>query len=296
MEGGIASIIAAAVTHPLDLIKVRMQLQGEMTSSQRRPAFHSSIAAHGPIGLAWRLIQTEGIEGLYSGVSAAILRQVLYSSTRLGIYDILKMKWSNATDSGSVLLQKSVMSGLVAGAVGAIVGNPADIAMVRMQADGRLPLQERLNYRGVGDAIVSMVRKEGISSLWIGSAPTIQRAMLVTASQLASYDYFKFTIISNNILEDGISTHMVASFSAGFVASITSNPIDVVKTRLMSMKIRNGQRRPYNGSIDCALKTVRLEGPLALYKGFVPTVARQGPFAMVLFVSLEQIRKLLSDF
>ncbi|KAL9313789.1 hypothetical protein ACSQ67_019241 [Phaseolus vulgaris] len=92
-------------------------------------------------------------------------------------------------------------------------------------------------------------------------------------------------------MEDGLGTHVAASFAAGFVASVASNPIDVIKTRVMNMKVD-----AYNGALDCALKTVRAEGPLALYKGFIPTISRQGPFTVVLFVTLEQVRKLLKDF
>jgi len=75
------------------------------------------------------------------------------------------------------------------------------------------------------------------------------------------------------------------------VAAAASNPVDVVKTRMMNMKVAPGAPPPYAGAVDCALKTVRSEGPMALYKGFIPTVMRQGPFTVVLFVTLEQVRK-----
>ena len=73
--------------------------------------------------------------------------------------------------------------------------NPADVAMVRMQADGRLLVVDRRNYKSVLDAIAQMVRGEGITLLWRGSSMTINRAMLVTASQLATYDSVKETIL-----------------------------------------------------------------------------------------------------
>jgi solute carrier family 25 oxoglutarate transporter 11 len=43
------------------------------------------------------------------------------------------------------------------------------------------------------------------------------------------------------------------------------------------------------------MKTIKAEGPMALYKGFIPTVMRQGPFTVVLFVTLEQVRKIFKD-
>lgn len=309
VEGGIASVIAGCSTHPLDLIKVRMQLQGESQPSNIKPAlaFHPG-SAHapphppppkaGPIAVGVKLVQQEGVAGLFSGVSATILRQLLYSTTRMGLYEILKKKWSqpNSTGGTTIPLTRKIAAGLLAGGIGAAVGNPADVAMVRMQADGRLPPAQRRNYKSVVDAITRMSKDEGVTSLWRGSSLTVNRAMLVTASQLASYDQFKEMILEKGLMRDGLGTHVTASFAAGFVAAVASNPVDVIKTRVMNMKVEPGAAPPYSGPLDCALKTVRAEGPMALYKGFIPTISRQGPFTVVLFVTLEQVRKLLKDF
>jgi solute carrier family 25 oxoglutarate transporter 11 len=254
----------------------------------------------GPISIGAKIVQTEGLAALFSGVSATVLRQTLYSTTRMGLYEILKRKWSDnsGSDSGNNLpLNLKISAGLIAGGVGAAVGNPADVAMVRMQADGRLPKDQRRNYKSVIDAISRMSKQEGIASLWRGSGLTVNRAMIVTASQLASYDQVKEMILERGLLSDGIGTHVAASFAAGFVAAVASNPIDVIKTRVMSMKMEAaGAAPPYSGALDCAMKTVRAEGPMALYKGFIPTISRQGPFTVVLFVTLEQVRKLFKDF
>lgn len=309
-------MVAGCSTHPLDLIKVRMQLQGESLPNPQqlrnlRPAlaFNSGAAAAaaihptsihvpppraGPISVGVRIVQSEGIRALFSGVSATVLRQTLYSTTRMGLYDVLKQKWTNP-DAGNMPLARKIIAGLIAGGIGAAVGNPADVAMVRMQADGRLPAAQRRNYNGAVDAITRMAKREGVTSLWRGSSLTVNRAMIVTASQLASYDQIKEAILENGVMRDGLGTHVTASFAAGFVAAVASNPVDVIKTRVMNMKVEAGRAPPYNGAIDCALKTVRAEGATALYKGFIPTISRQGPFTVVLFVTLEQVRKLLKD-
>ncbi|GFY90801.1 uncoupling protein 5 [Actinidia rufa] len=311
VEGGIASIVAGCATHPLDLIKVRMQLQGENHAPNPvqtvRPALAfqatQSGTIHappppprvGPIAVGIRIVQHDGAAALFSGVSATVLRQTLYSTTRMGLYDIMKKKWSDP-NTGNMPLLRKIGAGLLAGGIGAAVGNPADVAMVRMQADGRLPPAQRRNYKSVIDAISQMSKSEGITSLWRGSSLTVNRAMLVTASQLASYDQIKETILEKGVMKDGLGTHVTSSFAAGFVAAVASNPVDVIKTRVMNMKVEPGMAPPYAGAIDCAMKTVRSEGPMALYKGFIPTISRQGPFTVVLFVTLEQVRKLLKDF
>ncbi|KAL7585645.1 hypothetical protein Lser_V15G44580 [Lactuca serriola] len=302
VEGGIASIIAGCSTHPLDLIKVRMQLQGESAtvfalngSSGATITMPRPPPPAGPISVGVKIFRTEGVAALFSGVSATVLRQTLYSTTRMGLYEIFKEKWSDP-NTGNLTLTRKIGSGLLAGGIGAAVGNPADVAMVRMQADGRLPAAQRRNYKGVADAISRMVKQEGVTSLWRGSSLTVNRAMIVTASQLASYDQIKETILSKGVMGDGLGTHVTASFAAGFVAAVASNPVDVIKTRVMNMKVEEGVEPPYKGAVDCAVKTVRAEGPMALYKGFIPTISRQGPFTVVLFVTLEQVRKILKDY
>ncbi|KAK6119993.1 hypothetical protein DH2020_046233 [Rehmannia glutinosa] len=315
VEGGVASIIAGCSTHPLDLIKVRMQLQGEAAAAppsaavqNLRPALAFHTAAHhhhihvppppprvGPVSVGLRIIQQDGAAALFSGVSATVLRQTLYSTTRMGLYDVLKTKWTDPNTNNMPLTRK-IVAGLIAGGIGAAVGNPADVAMVRMQADGRLPAAQRRNYKSVVDAISQMSKNEGVVSLWRGSSLTVNRAMLVTASQLASYDQFKEMILEKGLMKDGLGTHVTASFAAGFVAAVASNPVDVIKTRVMNMKVEPGVAPPYTGALGCAMKTIRAEGPMALYKGFIPTISRQGPFTVVLFVTLEQVRKLLKDF
>ncbi|MQL41521.1 hypothetical protein EI012_26800, partial [Escherichia coli] len=124
------------------------------------------------------IVHSDGLSALFSGVSATVLRQTLYSTTRMGLYDVLKHKWTDH-ELGTMPLTRKIAAGLVAGGVGAAVGNPADVAMVRMQADGRLPASQRRNYNGVFDAITRMAKQEGIGSLWRGSALTVNRAMIV---------------------------------------------------------------------------------------------------------------------
>lgn len=319
VEGGIASIVAGCSTHPLDLIKVRMQLQGEAPTHapatvqpQLRPALafqtpsmtaarpsisiptSTTVPRMGPVAVGVKIFQQEGVAALFSGVSATVLRQCLYSTTRMGLYDILKQKWTDPT-TGNMPLTSKITAGLIAGGIGAAVGNPADVAMVRMQADGRLPVSQRRNYKSVIDAITRMSKSEGVTSLWRGSSLTVNRAMLVTASQLASYDQIKETILDKGVMKDGLGTHVVSSFAAGFVAAVVTNPVDVIKTRVMNMKVEEGAPPPYKGAVDCAVKTVRAEGLGALYKGFIPTISRQGPFTVVLFVTLEQVRKVMKD-
>lgn len=90
--------------------------------------------------------------------------------------------------------------GMAAGATGAFVGTPAEIALVRMTADGRLPVNERRNYRNVLHALARISKEEGVLAMWRGAGPTVGRAMVVNAAQLASYSQAKQALLSTGLL------------------------------------------------------------------------------------------------
>lgn len=85
------------------------------------------------------------------------------------------------------LIQKACI-GLTAGAIGACFGNPADLALIRMQADATLPAAQRRNYTNAFQALGRIVADEGILALWKGAGPTVSRAMALNMGMLASYD------------------------------------------------------------------------------------------------------------
>jgi solute carrier family 25 oxoglutarate transporter 11 len=75
--------------------------------------------------------------------------------------------------------------------LGSIVGNPADLALIRLQADQTLAPEQRRNYKNVVDAFQRIVKEEGVLALWKGSVPTVARAMSLNAGQLATFEELK---------------------------------------------------------------------------------------------------------
>jgi solute carrier family 25 oxoglutarate transporter 11 len=83
----------------------------------------------------------------------------------------------------------------IAGFVGALFANPADLALVRMQADNQLPVAERRNYKNVFDAFGRIAKEDGVSGLWRGATPTVIRAVVLNLAMLASYDEAKEKVL-----------------------------------------------------------------------------------------------------
>ena len=280
---------AAVTTHPIDLIKVRLMMD------------FNRGAHENPVTVAVNIVRQGGFTALYKGLSASLLRQATYSMTRFGVYGPIK-DYITQNDPTPTAWQK-ILSGMLSGAVGAVVGNPADLTMVRMQADGRAPPAERYNYTSVGNGLVRIVREEGVLNLWRGSQPTIVRAMLVTAAQLGAYDQFKYMLLNQfKLFKDDIKLHIVASFAAGFVAAVVTNPVDVVKTRLMNQGNTRTQATSsnattkYRGMMHCFSTIMVQEGPTGFYKGFVPNFLRLGPQTIMTFIFYEKFTTIYHYF
>ncbi|KAF2404861.1 mitochondrial carrier [Trichodelitschia bisporula] len=272
--GGSASCFAACVTHPLDLgappltrIKVRLQTQHHGTRLNMAQMFR-------------HIVVSDGLKGLYSGLSASLLRQLTYSTTRFGIYETLKNRSTTAPT-----LPALIAMGLTSGFIGGIAGTPADIINVRMQNDASLPAAKRRNYANAMDGLIRMVRSEGAASLFRGVGPNAVRALLMSAAQLVSYDGFKAAILVHTDLKDGTAVHILASFGAGFMATSICSPVDVIKTRVMSS--HGG-----GGLVHITRELIRTEGVKWMFRGWVPSFMRLGPHTIVTFLFLEQHKRL----
>ncbi|KAJ2510403.1 hypothetical protein GGI11_005500 [Coemansia sp. RSA 2049] len=283
--GGFAACAANFFTHPLDLLKVRLQtVKGAAASASGRSG--------GLLGQVVRTIYAEqGVLGFYNGISAAVLRQMTYSMARFATYETLKTQL--ASEDGTLPFYRMAAAGVVAGAVGGVCGTPADIVLVRLQNDGALAVEKRRNYRNAFDGLIRIARDEGAGGLFKGVAPNVSRAMLMTGSQLCSYDAFKQLLLASPYFSDGLALHFSASFLAGFVATTISSPFDVVKTRIMNAgpaagaAVAGGPRR---GLLQAMATIAREEGPLALYKGWTPAFVRMAPQTILTFIFLEQFR------
>mmetsp|Transcript_127035 Transcript_127035/g.253893 ORF Transcript_127035/g.253893 Transcript_127035/m.253893 type:complete len:310 (+) Transcript_127035:59-988(+) len=279
VQGSVGAAIGGACAHPLDLIKVRMQLQTDATNKLNM------------VQMGRRIFATEGAVGLFKGVDASIARQLVYSGTRFGMYDVFKR--AAGEDSGPLSLPTKAACAIGAGAIGAFCGNPGDLAMVRMQADGKLPEAQRRGYRNIFDAVRKIAGSEGVVSLWqTGVVPNMNRAAIITVGQLAAYDQCKQILLDNGF-RDGIPTHFGASFMAAFIASLMSNPVDVAKTRLMNQG-SGPDATKYTGTLNAMTTMCRTEGPLSLYKGFAATFSRQCPYVVITWVSVEQMKKMMN--
>ncbi|KAH8120506.1 mitochondrial carrier [Phellopilus nigrolimitatus] len=276
--GGVAASMAACCTHPLDLTKVRMQTLAKHFSGTRPPStLHVLRVA----------ISDAGVRSLYTGLTASLMRQMSYSLVRLGSYDEIKRRLAG---NGVPTTGQLLFAAGLAGGLGGIAGNPADILLVRMTTDQLRAPHERFGYPNALIGLASLVKQEGVKGLYRGLGTNTSRAILMNVSQVGSYDFFKVFFLGHRLpvldyqFRDGIGLHCTASVCAGFVATTICAPFDVMKSRLMSVAHKT---KP----VEVFLNSLKEEGPKFLFKGWTPAFIRLGPNTVLLFVFFEQLKK-----
>jgi solute carrier family 25 oxoglutarate transporter 11 len=278
--GGLSGMLAICAVHPMDIIKTRMQLSQQRNTNSLQTFLN--------------LIKNEGPLSIYTGLSASLLRQGTYTTTKLGVYWELEHRLTTINEDGKAVPPSffvKTLSGMIAGGVAAIVGTPAEVSLIRMTADGRLPVEQRRNYKNVFDALLRIYREEGLLTMWKGCSPTVGRAVVLNAAQLAVYSEAKQMILAKTTMQDGIPVHLISSMTAGFAASFVSLPLDMAKTALQAQGNQPGEMQ-YKSTIDVLAKTVQRDGVLRLWRGFTPYYLKVGPHTVLTFMIFEQFKRM----
>ncbi|PIK54858.1 putative kidney mitochondrial carrier protein 1, partial [Apostichopus japonicus] len=230
-------------TFPLDLTKTRLQVQG-----QQFEANFKSVKYRGMLHAMRVIASEEGFGALYFGIRPALLRQASYGTLKIGCYHMFKRLTVENPEDETLLV--NVICGVSAGILSSAVCTPTDVLKdvqsffflcqeVGISAVGvwyGCRLKELASALLAVHSFAIIFQEEGPRGLWRGVVPTAQRAAIVAGVELPVYDFTKKQLIQRKILSDNIYTHLAASFMAGLTGAIASNPVDVIRTRLMNQK------------------------------------------------------------
>ena len=287
---GTAAIGATLCVHPLDVIRVQMQLDAEGGSVSRYKG--------NPFTCISQIAKAKGLfRGLYSGLTAGIFRQITYGMPRLTIYTLIRKEFSVEGEEMSIWTKLAM--GFTAGGLGSLCGVPSEVALVRMTADSRFPPADRRNYKNIFDALARIAKEGGVAALWSGTLPTVARACLLNAGQLGVYSEAKERIQSTAGMT-GIPLQFCSSLVSGIAAVGLSCPADVLKSRMQyagpthsskSLGMPGTHTRRYSGVLDCMRKTIAKEGVLALWKGSIPAYVKLAPHTIISFIIIDNLSK-----
>lgn len=227
------------------------------------------------------------------GLLATCSRELFYSSLRFSIYPNLRSFFRQADSDhlGFTAFGEKFGAGLIAGAIGSSLANPADLLKIRMQSEpGKIdssgkfirgPRQGQFKtYKSTLDAMIHILRTDGVKGLYRGVSATCIRSSLLTAGQLSSYDHSKQLLKATGIFREGIPLHVTSSIISGLVAATFCAPADRIKTLMMTRG---------NISFQEGLVYIfKTEGIKGFYRGWTPSYFRLAPhFIIVIYIFID---------
>jgi solute carrier family 25 protein 34/35 len=296
-------------THPFETVKIRMQLQGELQDKGHQPHHY-----RGPVHGVSVIVRHEGLRGIYRGIGCAYIYQVLLNGCRLGFYEPMRNSLSTLVfkDGNTQSLGINIFCGAASGIMGAIAGSPFFLVKTRLQSYSPFrPVGTQHRYRNALDGMKQIFAAEGARGLYRGVGAAMIRTGFGSSVQLPTYFFAKRRLMRHLGMEEGMPLHLASSTASGFVVCVVMHPpgkfcrlrnmcgdqtrgltrnarADTIMSRMYN---QNGNL--YRGVFDCLAKTVRTEGFFAIYKGFLPHLARILPHTILTLTLAEQTNKLV---
>ncbi|KAM9443668.1 solute carrier family 25 member 34 [Clarias gariepinus] len=282
--GSLACCGACVFTNPLEVVKTRLQLQGELQArGSYKPHYRGVLQALWLVGL------TDGLRGLQKGLGAGLLYQALMNGIRLSFYSYTQVSGITDVPGGNVA------SGAAAGALGAFIASPAYLVKTHLQAQTvkAIAVGHQHNHQGISSAFLTIYRREGVAGLWRGVNGAVPRVMVGSAAQLGTFSSAKEWLMqTQRFSPDSWLVALMAATVSGVAVAITMTPFDVISTRLYNQPVDELKKgRFYSGFLDCLVKVSRTEGVLGLYKGMGPVFMRLAPHTVLSMLLWDVMRQ-----
>ncbi|XP_071945657.1 solute carrier family 25 member 35-like [Antedon mediterranea] len=293
--GGVACCGACLFSNPLEVVKTRMQLQGELKAKgtyhrHYRNVFHAFYT----IG------KVDGLLALQKGLISALWYQLFMNGVRLGTYQTLADIGLTKDKDGKPIWHRSLIAGAVSGCCGAMVGSPFYLVKTHLQAQANtaIAVGHQHTHHGLRDAFIGIIRTEGIFGMWRGVTGAMARVMVGSAVQLSTFSTSKEYVKQSKVFrDDSIMVPFTASMVGGVVVVCFMTPFDVISTRLYNQGVdANGRGMYYRGFLDCFYKIFRNEGVLAFYKGWSASWFRLAPHTVLSLVFWDQTKAFYKNF
>jgi len=259
--GGASCVFTVNFTHPIELVKTRMQVSG---------------AGLGEV--VGTTLKSEGVGSFWKGIVWAWGREGSYASIKLGAY--APVRDALGASGKDAHFGMKFLAGALTGGVGSIIGNPFDVLKTLAQANkGKaVPL---------GTLVSNMYADQGIAGFYRGVEANVMRACVLNATKMGCYDISKGYIVEATGWErKDMRTVFTSATLAGFFMTLTVSPFDRIRTSLMNQPT---DAKLYNGFVDCAAKTIKNDGVLSLWRGFIPIWARFAPTATIQLLTIETL-------
>lgn len=271
IAGALSGCFTRATCQPLDVLKIRFQLQVEPISYK-----FGQCSKYKSIFQGFSTIyREEGIKSLWKGHIPAQYLSISYGLVQFWFYELAT---KNIGTQSSFKLVSDFYCGALAGSLATLISFPFDVVRTRLVAQS----EKRKVYKGLFNTVYTLVSQEGFRVLYKGFTPTIIQVAPHTGVQFMSFKFFENIyrqVISDSTDSFGqvFASGIVCGSLSGLCAKTAIYPFDLCRKRLQIQGFDRqifGQNFVCRGLIDCFRVTYRCEGLLGLFKGLSPSLIK----------------------
>lgn len=312
VAGGVAGAGSRLFTAPLDLVRIRAQL--ERRDVYPRPSILTRMI---------NVYKAEGgITALFRGNLAASYLWVGYSTVQFSVYGTIKerledYRYEIAREQAMKTIQQqqlsqidnlwtnpttiAFLSGAGAGICATIATYPFDIARTVFASRGAL--QQNKKSKGfrppttIKECAISIYRQLGFVGFYAGSAPAVVQIIPYMGLNFVIYE-FLITEGESSRASKSVGLSGYAGSISGAVSKIIVYPMDTIKKRIQFQSVFGAPCKTgvvYDGMWDCFATTIRTEGVFGLYRGLVPSVLKTTLGSGLAFTFFRSTKNLLES-
>lgn len=276
---GLGPSTAALFTNPMEVAKVRLQMQTHMLAKDPTFKPYKNFA-----DALVRVQRAEGWGALQAGLQMAVVREGCKCSLRLGLYKPVLDQFHSDPRSPAPMY-KSMGVGAFCGAMASLSCNPLDLTKTRMQQK-TMPVMQ---------CIRQVVSEGGVKALWKGTSVSIYRSILAGLAN-APIKYRLQSMLKEQGFKADTTSQLIlrtvlCSFPSAACAVAFMQPMDTIRTRLYNQPTTpSGAGLYYKGMTDCFASIVKKEGPLSLWQGSTANFLRFGPHSVLGFVFIDLLQ------
>eukprot|EP01147_Barroeca_monosierra_P010413 gene10413-2544_t len=284
LAGAGAGVINSVLCSPLDVSKLRQQLQGRFVSE--KPKYH------GVFSTIFTIYKEEGARGLFRGLKPSLLTMPLFWALYFPVYNSMKKELFLISDQDDAIWQHS-LAAITAGFVADCATNPLWVVRTRMVSDiyhcpnSQQPIPERVTKLGVFSRMRYIARTEGTVALYKGLSASILGLSHV-AVQFPVYEKLKqISREHRKTDQEPIIDLIAASALSKAIASTVTYPHEVLRSRLQDSRKHTTFR-------TILANILAREGWRGLFQGLQVNLVRVLPSCITVFVSYELLAKTLT--
>ncbi|RCI15614.1 hypothetical protein L249_3435 [Ophiocordyceps polyrhachis-furcata BCC 54312] len=289
--GAIAGLVSRFVISPLDVVKIRLQLQPCSISDPLHP-LRRAPAYLGTFATLRHIVRNEGLTALWKGNVPAELMYVCYAAIQFTTYRSTTLLLQTALPARLPDALESFVAGAAAGAAGTGLTYPLDLLRTRFAAQGRHRV-----YPSLRSAMSEIKANEGWPGFFRGLGPAWAQIVPFMGIFFVTYEALRLPLAGLDLpLGSGDA---VAGAAGSIVAKTTVFPLDLVRKRLQIQgptrrQYAYGDMPEYSTALRAIRTIVQTEGLRGLYRGLPVSLIKAAPASAVTLWTYERSLKLMT--